>query len=486
MKTKTTLIAILTVAMMLTFCIPAFAAQSDVANITIKPVAPGTTVDAYQIIKIEKIENAVGIDTGDFYKYTFVDGYKNIIIEALGLVATPAPTDTAILLALANASGDQVKDIAQKLKASVSTVDPSFTDTAANNAYEINFTDIALGWYLLLDTTDYSTQTNISAKENFPILAEVKDTLEISLKTNTYPVPEKIAKEKTVSVGDTVNYEVTVKIPVFNIEWAKDTIKYVLHDKMADGLKYNNDVKVTIKNGDELTGLTVAADDKEFTIAFGKDGNDIDNIYKNQAKELVLEYTATVTTNAPAGTSDLVNDFSVKVNDNTQGDKATVNIYGIKVHKTNEDKEILPGVKFELYDAKDNLMKFVLSDNGTYVYDPSATTTSLTTDDKGNITLWGLKEGTYFLKETDTLDGYNKLTGKIELTIAGKDNDMKTVDDADGEDAYFDITVVNYTGIHVPETGGIGTIAFTLIGLAMIAGVGVHLTISRKRKSSIA
>ena len=82
MKTKNILIAILSLAMMLTLSIPAFAADpvpaSTTGSITVSPVAKDTTIDAYQIIKIEKAT----VGEQEVYQYTFTNqAYKIIFAD---------------------------------------------------------------------------------------------------------------------------------------------------------------------------------------------------------------------------------------------------------------------------------------------------------------------------------------------------------------------------------------------------------------------
>lgn len=92
----------------------------------------------------------------------------------------------------------------------------------------------------------------------------------------------------------------------------------------------------------------------------------------------------------------------------------------------------------------------------------------------------GLSNGTYYLVETDTEEGYNLLKEPVKIVINvaydknGVDNNYITAS----------ITVVNKKGFSFPITGGRGTIIFTITGLTlMIVAVCIFFT-SRKRKIS--
>lgn len=131
-------------------------------------------------------------------------------------------------------------------------------------------------------------------------------------------------------------------------------------------------------------------------------------------------------------------------------------------------------------------------------------------DANGEVFFLGLNEGTYTVKETTTPAGYNSIddititisatlptevkTGEETATWAGtyKIGDGKAADLAfttiklDDEDetevGALEFTVVNAKGTTLPETGGIGTTIFYVVGGIMLVGAGV-LLITKKRMS---
>lgn len=83
--------------------------------------------------------------------------------------------------------------------------------------------------------------------------------------------------------------------------------------------------------------------------------------------------------------------------------------------------------------------------------------TELTTGEDGIGYIYGLAYGDYYLVETKAPDGYNKLRQAVKFTI-----------NATSHTDTGKLTVQNTTGTELPETGGIGTLPFTLTGTALL------------------
>jgi LPXTG-motif cell wall-anchored protein len=109
-------------------------------------------------------------------------------------------------------------------------------------------------------------------------------------------------------------------------------------------------------------------------------------------------------------------------------------------------------------------------------------------DDNGLVRFDGLGAGTYTITETQTPDTYNTIS-PIQLTVSYSDPDASgaptarfTVSGGDAvyEDGIIKIKIVNLKGDTLPETGGIGTTIFYVIGTVLVLGAGVVL-ITRRR-----
>lgn len=158
------------------------------------------------------------------------------------------------------------------------------------------------------------------------------------------------------------------------------------------------------------------------------------------------------------------------------------------------DNKMLAGAKFKLYkestDSEDNLIK-VSGSNGNYVVDPASSTTEFVSvesiEGKGyNLHVNGLAEGTYYLVETEAPAGYNKLTAPIEVKIT-KSTDTDVNNWTISKDSKVEndkiIDVENSTGSMLPSTGGMGTIAFTVVAALLLLGVAVSFIRDRKKEN---
>lgn len=115
-------------------------------------------------------------------------------------------------------------------------------------------------------------------------------------------------------------------------------------------------------------------------------------------------------------------------------------------HKTGNENELLPGAKFELRNSAGDLID------------------TLTTGTDGKILFKALPLGSYTLKEIQAPSGYQLNSEPINITV---ENDEKVI-----------VKVPNKSNSDIlPNTGGTGTIFYTLLGL-LIMGIAVW---SRKK-----
>lgn len=360
---------------------------------------------------------------------------------------------------------------------------------------------------------------------------------------------DEYVKASDYSVGDNVPYKVTVKVPEVLLtatpkENEADNFVFEVTDT-PENLKNNQDVKVYTSANEEYNGagvnISYDAPENGFTAKFTQAalqalvGKKTDDSYNDT---FTITYTAKLLKGADMtvnGNKNTINlkysnkiDADGKINPGTSSeieDGAVVYTFSIHVDKRGEknDGDPLPGVKFNVYkkvaegtldavkgstigitgEDKDNwFVKVVIDDkkNDDTKYD-------LVTGLDGKAQVDGLANGTYYLVETATVNGYNLLSGPVKVTIqvsyfkswTAKDDyvDDKLVhhketqyeeyfggkEDAPGN-GYILTTIINRKGFNLPTTGGFGTLLFSGIGvLLVVAGVGVLLSLKKKNRA---
>ena len=145
----------------------------------------------------------------------------------------------------------------------------------------------------------------------------------------------------------------------------------------------------------------------------------------------------------------------------------TVNVYTFKVsvNKVDADSQTtkLKGAVIGIYRTRD------CSD--------SAKIEQATTGDNGVAAFtYKFAEGTYYVKEISAPNGYNLNKDVFEVVIAKNGQGI--------QDGIHNAVTITDTKAKLPETGGAGTIAFTIIGGALVAAAGVLLVIVLKKRSA--
>ncbi|XCP85946.1 SpaA isopeptide-forming pilin-related protein [Roseburia hominis] len=149
-------------------------------------------------------------------------------------------------------------------------------------------------------------------------------------------------------------------------------------------------------------------------------------------------------------------------------------------------EKLLSGAKFVLYRTEKGEKQYYSEMGGTVTWKTltggqTEENFALMTDEKGEIIFENLSEGTYLLKEVKAPDGYNMLKEPFAFTISRNavridaSNSGITV----GEDGKT-LLVKNSAGAALPETGGVGTTVFYIVGGILMIGAGV-LLVTRRR-----
>lgn len=161
----------------------------------------------------------------------------------------------------------------------------------------------------------------------------------------------------------------------------------------------------------------------------------------------------------------------------------TFGVHSLKITKENESGEKLEGAGFRVYkDASCQQPADIFLDDALSSALENAEDTVLRTGDDGTLMFYGLKTGTYYIKEFRTPNGYTLLEDTLKLVIA--DDGTVTVTNSDGEylatvdeNNVISLTVTNrQLDIDVPFTAGTGIYIFLIGSLILMAVAVVLLT----------
>lgn len=320
------------------------------------------------------------------------------------------------------------------------------------------------------------------------------------------PKPEKSVEgtkpdqgKDTASVGDLLTY--TLKTDIIDAFGSLDRL--VLHDQMSKGLtlqrKLNGEyidaeldmVKLdksgifTVEGISRVTGETEEIRvDKEIEVeAEERDGGtylSIEFVNANEIKEqyssVSVSYRARVNKFAEIydpNTNTVTLDYGT--HSEIPGNEVSVYTYGYALQKVDGKDNALAGAEFQIFateeDAKNrqNPLTFLSEQENGKLIDTA------TSGEDGIVKFYGLKPGTYWIMETKAPNGYNLLKDPVQITVTSGTGKLP--------EGQADIQIVNTKGFELPETGGAGTIAFTLGGIiVMILAVVIYLK-SRKKQS---
>ena len=319
-------------------------------------------------------------------------------------------------------------------------------------------------------------------------------------------------------IGDAVPYRLTATVAT-NFASYKGAYKLVFHDTMEDGLTFNeSSVKVLVNEAEvantfyEVTktnehNFTVTIADLK-ALTYGENATKV-----AVGDEINVEFTATLNENANIGAKGNLNTGYLEFANNpnseqpemgeTPKDTVIAFTYQVVINKVNENKAPLIGADFKL-EKKIGKAEWVEIGRKTGTTEGSV------------FTFKGLDDGTYRLTETAVPGGYNKMADVIFTVTA---NHTVVVDSLNDSTRYTVLTslngtaengvitlteqkkaetindqeteiieglttqVVNKSGATLPETGGIGTTIFYVLGGMMFVGAALILVVRRKAEA---
>lgn len=379
--------------------------------------------------------------------------------------------------------------------------------------------DLEDGYYLIVDTTNVSGVDDVAN----PALLQVTRDITITAKTNKPTVDKKVQDETTDAeagstdgwgetadhaINETFKFKLTAHLPRdtgFD-RYAAYEVKFT--DTWSEGVTYEDIVSITVDDVSVTNDASLDIDTinrkmiidipnvKTISGVDLSDGADVIVIYNAHLNE-----KAAVAKETPANTDDdnqnkVYLEYSNKPDGTGLGktaeDTVYVFTYGVDNTKYKDsvaDSNKLGGAGFRLYESNGTTEVNLIFDSSKSAYRPikageegEEMTSAQST---GVFNIIGLDAGTYYLKETATPQGFNTCDDiKIEISATHKEND-------DNVSATVTLTnssnmtnpIVNRSGSVLPETGGIGTTIFYVVGSLLVLAAGV-LLITKKRMAS--
>lgn len=520
---KRILPVMLAAALMIALAVPALA-EEELGSIQIENAVANTTYTIYRLLDLsdhttEKDEDGyIGVrykvaeGWEDFFKET--DAGAGYVTIKQGYVTWTADSDSATVQAFAAKAKKYAED---------NQITSSGTKTADADGSDVVFDKLPLGYYLVCSGLDAICSLDTTRPN--AVIAEKN-----SKPTNEKKVREDDDANDATAWRDENDADIGQKVAFRSVIQVLDgqPSNYVFHDKMGNGLTFTTD------------GLTVTRNDramdaeKDYTLsAAGLNDGCTFEIYFAEGvlqpnDEVVVTYYATVNENAVVGGSgeeDTANRNQSRVTygedssttwDSTVTETWALNVLkytlvktetegsvenpdGVETQAVSATEKSLAGAGFVLYqqDGQNNkryLQATAATEQGKdSVYTVSGWTesgvsqgrTEMVTPETGRFSIRGLDSGVYYLEEIYAPAGYALLDEPIKVQI---DNQGKVR--YPGEDGTFSgdaladglVKVENYAGPSMPETGGVGTTVFYVLGTALVLGAGVFLLSEKKAK----
>lgn len=276
-----------------------------------------------------------------------------------------------------------------------------------------------------------------------------KDDLNLVVDTTIDPIlttTKSIDNSQIGSVGSSFTWNIEADIP----EKTNLLTSYIITDTMSTSLTYES---LELKLGEtvlDASKYSVTQEGQKLTITILNPNDTLSGV-DSLTVNVLTTLNSNIATVSATNSAKLEYTYN-EIPQNTDESEAKLSVGTVKITKTNASGEIITtGATFEIYTNKEGIGAPLI-----FINAEGTESTTVTTGIDGIAYIKGLATGTYYLKETAAPDGYNLPTTLKEVKI-------------EADEQVLDVTVVNKTGITLPNTGTLGTILCAVIGIGLIA-----------------
>lgn len=458
-------------------------------SITINGTTKDKTYEIYKIFDLTYSGSKVAYTIDSDWVSFFENAGKEYIVDTKtdGLNQISVGNKTKYM----NITSTNIAKFTQDALKYAATLDGNDGSIIAASKTE-TFTNLELGYYLVYPkgATDI-----LVGNASICSITSTMPSSTVNIKA-TYPTITKEVDDNNAFVGQIVTFTITGQVPDTT---GYDTYTYEIKDTMTSGLLLDSEnANLIVKFKDDVIETLPVFKDNGFTLTF-----DMTKYQDYAGDAITITYQAVVTKEAvnsdtTKNSATLTYSNDPKSNETTTTPPVEIPVYSseLKVIKVdaNDEEVKLAGATFVLkntgdlyYQALDSENKVITNVTSTddvvlvkWVEDESLAT-HLTTDDTGIITFKGIENGTYYLEETVSPIGYNKLTSPVTIKVGYENEEGTNLGDIA---VSHEEIVKNNTGTELPSTGGIGTSIFMITGSLLIMTSLVILVANKRMKKA--
>jgi LPXTG-motif cell wall-anchored protein len=572
--------------------------STSAQTINFTGIANGDTIRAYRLVSYTSTYN------GYVFNGTF-GNYINAKKDAETDETIKKKTTTDYFASFTNA---QVGALVSEYAAKAEEVNGEYKPIANDLTEDVSATagedekvslDLEPGYYMILGETTadnsviYSPTCVFVKPEGSTVKvyagagSDITTTRTIAMKTENAPTIDKMTRNNThenetthakeawtdsitSQVGDTIDFRLQIDIPAYS---DGTELNLTVKDTMTN-LTFNPGTVKVYSDADlttEIAGAVATDDEKEKITVSDYDETthtqdlsielDFKKVHptSNETSRIYVFYQTTAHSDSSVNNADAENVAWLQYSNvvtpdlsyDTDKQKTFVDLYELKLYKTDEDGNALSGAKFEVYEggaSSTNKMTFTKRGDNEYYPDEKGTITEVECDADGYLHIVGLDLGTYKFIETVAPTGYykpsegflltlvyggakNTLSDTSSFTAINTDDsalittdktkvitekDEKTtataapaetpdvdvsgpkvdIDDPTAtatpaataaptaNKSVYQVYLKNSTTPVLPTAGGIGTVVFTIVGIAMMATACV-IIYARRRNMNV-